>query len=100
MDGIAASAAAHGVPTVSVGAVREGCAGFVFDYAGGFERVVRHVIEYHGVSDTCFIAGRRNEDCSEQRFAAYKKVLAENGIDFRPDRLYYGDFWWGLPRRR
>lgn len=94
-DGIAAAAAAHGVPAVSVGAVREGCASFVFDYAKGFEQVVRHVVEHHGASNTCFIAGRKDEDCSEQRIAAYKKVLADNGITFRPDRLYYGDYWWG-----
>lgn len=67
----------------------------MFDYAKGFEGCVRHVIEYHGAADTCFIAGRKDEFCSDQRIAAYKKVLADNGIAFRPDRLYYGDYRWG-----
>ncbi|MGN1100671.1 MAG: substrate-binding domain-containing protein, partial [Huintestinicola sp.] len=95
VDGIAASASANGVPVISVGAVREGCVSFVFDYAKGFEQVVRHVIEYHGAADICFIAGKKDENCSEQRIAVYKKVLADNNIAFRPDRLYYGDYWWG-----
>lgn len=95
LDRIAAAAESRGVPVISVGAVRQGCASFVFDYAKGFEQVVRHVIEHHGVKNTCFIAGRKDEECSDQRIAVYKKVLSENHIDFDPDRLYYGDYWWG-----
>ncbi|MGN0665499.1 MAG: GGDEF domain-containing protein [Huintestinicola sp.] len=95
VDEITAAAACHNVPVVMVGAVRENCTSFIFDYAAGFEQVVRHVIEYHSVTDTCFIAGRKDELCSDQRIAAYKKVLEDNSIDFRPDRLFYGDYWWG-----
>lgn len=95
VDAVALSATQHGIPVVSVGAIRDGCASFLFGYEKGFEQVVRHVIEYHGVKDTCFIAGTRGEICSEQRISAYKRVLADNGIEFRPDRLFYGDYWWG-----
>lgn len=95
VDSIASAAAEHGIPVISVGAVRDGCASFVFNYAVGFEQVVRHVIEYHGVRNTCFIAGLKGETCSDQRISAYKKVLSDNGIEFRPDRLFYGDYWWG-----
>lgn len=98
VDRVAAEAERRGVPVISVGAVREGCASFVFKYEKGFEQVVRHVIEYHGAKNSCFIAGKKDELCSEQRIAAYKRVLADNGIAFRPDRLFYGDYWWGPTR--
>ncbi|MGN0692586.1 MAG: GGDEF domain-containing protein, partial [Oscillospiraceae bacterium] len=88
-------AASHRVPVISVGAAREGCASFLFGYEQGFEQVVRHVVEFHGARDICFIAGRKDEVCSEQRIAVYKRVLAENGIEFHPDRLFYGDYWSG-----
>lgn len=95
VDRVAQTALARGVPVVSVGAFRKGCASFLFGYEKGFEQVVRHVIEYHGAKDTCFIAGKKGEVCSDQRIDVYKRVLADNGIPFREDRLFYGDYWWG-----
>ncbi|MGN1415615.1 MAG: GGDEF domain-containing protein, partial [Oscillospiraceae bacterium] len=95
LDVISARAFEHNVPVISVGAEREGCISFLFGYEDGFEQVVRHVTEFHGARDICFIAGRKDEACSEQRIAVYKRVLADNGIEFSPDRLFYGDYWWG-----
>lgn len=94
VDRVAALAAGRQVPVVSVGAVRENGISFLFDYAAGFEKIVRHVIEDHGLRDTCFFAGRKGDPHSDQRIGAYKKVLAENGIEFAPERLFYGDYWW------
>lgn len=95
LDTILARAFAHDVPVISVGAERKGCVSFLFGYEQGFEQVVRHVVEFHGARDICFIAGRKGDDCSEQRIDVYKRVLAENGIEFQPDKLYYGDYWSG-----
>lgn len=59
IDEIARNALDRGVPVISVGAAKEGCINFLFDYEKGFEQIVRHVIEYHGFTDTCFIAGKK-----------------------------------------
>ncbi len=89
------AALSHHIPVISIGAKRQGCTSFMFNYERGFEQVLRHVVEYHGATDTCFIAGLRGERDSEQRINVYKRVLADNHIAFRPDRLFYGDYWWG-----
>lgn len=95
IDVIVSRASEHGVPVISVGAVREDCTSFLFDYEDGFEKVVRHAVEFHNAQNVCFIAGREGEACSDQRIAVYKRVLAENGIEFDPEKLFYGDYWWG-----
>ncbi|MGN0696547.1 MAG: GGDEF domain-containing protein [Oscillospiraceae bacterium] len=95
IDVIISRAAARDIPVISVGAEGEGCTGFLFGYEEGFEQVVRHVVEFHGARDVCFIAGRKDDLCSDQRIAVYKRVLADNGIEFDPDKLFYGDYWWG-----
>lgn len=65
------------------------------DYEAGFEQAVRHIIEYHGITDTAMIAGIEGKEHSEQRIMAYKKVLAENNLPFTDDMLSYGDYWSG-----
>ncbi len=97
-DNIADFAVAKGIPLICVGADREKAINFLFEYESGFEQVVRHAIEYHGMKNPCLIAGRKGEPLSEKRIAVYKKVLEENSIDFKEDRLFYGDYWW-MPTR-
>ncbi len=95
VDKIVLDAISHDKPVISVGARRENCMNFVFDYQNGFEKVVRHVICDHGVRETAFIAGKKDEPNSEERIAVYKRILAENGLPFDESRFFYGDYWWG-----
>lgn len=99
LEHIAATARSHNTPVISVGERRDNATTLMFDYESGFEAVVRHVVEYHGIQDTCLIAGVEGEYHSEHRIDVYKKVLADNGIPFEPGRLYYGDYWWGPARK-
>ena len=69
------------------------CIDFQFDYAGGFEQIVRHIVEHHGCREVDMFAGFRGNPFSEERIAIYKKVLEENGIPFEDMRVHYGDFW-------
>ncbi|MCR5201550.1 MAG: GGDEF domain-containing protein [Lachnospiraceae bacterium] len=62
-------------------------------YGDGFEQMVRHVIEYHGARKVNMLAGFKGNSFSEERIDVYKKVLADNGIEFEEDRLAYGNFW-------
>ncbi len=93
-DSIVRSAQENGVPVISVCEERDDAVSFVFDYATGFEQIVRHVVEHHNARNTCMIAGGKGEHYSEERISVYKKVLADNGIEFREDRLFYGGYWW------
>lgn len=93
MTKIRMDAAEYGKPVISVGVEHDDCISIKFGYAKGFEQVVRHVIEQHGVRDIGFIAGRKDEENSEERIAVFRKLLEEYDIPFRNDVFYYGDYW-------
>jgi len=99
LEHITETARSHNTPVISVGEQRPDAMTLMFDYENGFEAVVRHVIETHGIKDTCMIAGVEGEYHSEHRIEVYKKVLEDNGLCFEPSQLYYGDYWWGPTRR-
>ncbi|MBR5089390.1 MAG: SpoIIE family protein phosphatase, partial [Ruminiclostridium sp.] len=67
-------------------------------YEKGFESVVRHVIEDHAVRRPHFMAGQKDNKFSDDRINIFKKVIAENGIEFDESMLSYGEFW-SLPAR-
>lgn len=95
---IIAEAGAHGVPVIVVDGDYENVSTVRYDYAGGFDGVVRHVIEYHNVKKPHFMAGKKNNVFSDERIAVFKKVLADNGMAFDESMVSYGDFW-ALPCR-
>lgn len=89
------TAMSNNIPVVLIGAERDNCINFVFDYRSGFEKVVRHVVEDHGVRSVHIIGGRRNDWFSDERISVAKKVLEENGIPFNNSMVSYGDYWAG-----
>lgn len=99
VDHIIGMANSHKTPVISVGEVRANAVPLMFDYESGFEAIVRHVIEEHGIQDTCMMAGMKEEYHSENRIEVYKKVLEDNGLTFSPEQVYYGDYWWGPTKK-
>ena len=87
------SATEYNVPCIVVDGDFDNVARVKFDYAKGFEAVVRHVIEYHGCKRPHFVAGKRKSEFSNERIEVFKKVIAENGIAYDDSMLSYGDFW-------
>ncbi len=81
------------VPVIVVDGEYEKVSTVCFDYAKGFENVVRHMIEHHGAKRPHMMAGKKNNIFSEERIEIFKKVLAENNIPFDQSMLSYGDFW-------
>lgn len=77
----------------------EGCMNLNFDYAGGFERVVRHVVEEHNVRSVHYMAGFEGNEFSDERGEVIRRVLNEHGISFGPENISYGDFWADPTRR-
>ena len=56
--------------------------------------VIDHLIEKHGMRDIAFLTGKSWHPHSIIRLNAYKDSLAEHGIEFKEDRIFYGDFWY------
>lgn len=93
VSGLIKKASDKNVSVISVGAGNDACTSFVFDYKSGYEKVVRHVVEYHNIRNTVFVAGGKGDTFSEERIDIYKKVLDDNGIIFTESQVYYGDYW-------
>ena len=90
---IAAEANKRGIPAITVERKVEGCIDARFDYGDCFEKIVRHIIVDHDLTRVNFIAGIEGNSFSEERHDIYKKVLAERGIPYDPERVGYGEFW-------
>lgn len=95
---IIAAASERDIPVVVVDGEYEGTVNISYDYAAGFEQVVRHVICDHGVKTAHFIAGFKDNRFSEERLSMFKKVLSEQGLPFDDTMVSYGEFW-AIPAR-
>ena len=84
---------AHGIPVIVVDGNYEGCITVDFDYAGGFEKMVRHVIEHHRKKDVRLVAGTKGNPFSDEREEIFRKVAAENGVRVDEKTIFYGQFW-------
>ena len=74
MTKIRMDAAQYGKPVISVGVEHDDCISIKFGYAKGFEQVVRHVIEQHGVRDIGFIAGRKRRRKFRRAYSSFQKA--------------------------
>ncbi len=86
------------IPAIVIDGIYENVSMVNFDYAKGFETVVRHIIEYHHVRNPHLMAGKRRNPYSKERIEVFKKVIAENGIQYDDSMLSYGNFW-SIPSR-
>ncbi len=88
------NAHSHNVPVVVIGAKIENCYCILPDYRNAYKDIMRHLIRDHGITDTCFFAGNKENDPESQlRIQCYKEVLEENSLPFHEDMIYYGGFW-------
>ncbi len=83
----------HSVPVVVLNGSVDGCVCVQPDYYTALKKVMNHVITCHGVTDTFFIAGKRNDADSQERLECYKEVLKENGLIVDESRTDYGEYW-------
>ncbi|MBO6141460.1 MAG: GGDEF domain-containing protein [Ruminococcus sp.] len=84
----------HGIPMVDVDdPMFDVCEKITLSNEFAMESVIRHLVEDHGFTKIDFINGFKNNPQSDERLAAYKKVLAENNIPIEESRIHYGEFW-------
>ncbi len=81
------------LPVICINRRVENCYNVLFAYEESFERLVRHIVDYHDCKRINFMVGVENNELSEARIRIFEKVLQENGIPFEGDRLAYGEFW-------
>ena len=84
---------AHKVPVIIADGRYDNTSCINFDYEKGFELIVRHIIETHGVKKPHMMAGQPDNEFSNRRIEVFKKVLSENNIEFDNSMLSYGYFW-------
>ncbi len=91
---IAQRAITAGTPVLVLDGTIDGCTNITYEYKKSMEDVVEHIVTEHGCTDLFFIAGIRNNSFSDERIAAFKRVLDRHGIPFDEDTMLdYGDFW-------
>ena len=83
----------HRLPVVIADGYYDNCSCIRFDYEKGFEQVVRHVIEEHGVKRPHIMAGHVGNEFSDSRIEVFRKVIEQNGIPFDESMVSHGDFW-------
>ena len=83
----------YSIPVVVADGRYEGASSITYDYEKGFESVVRHIIEDHHIKRPHMMAGHPNNKFSDNRIDVFKKVLAENNIEFDNSMISYGHFW-------
>lgn len=83
----------HNVPVITIGGNYPGCSGVSFDYSAGFEKIVRHVLQDHGVRNFHMIAGLKDNSYSDERIEIVRKVADELDICFDEEDISYGGFW-------
>ncbi len=98
VEKLIADAHEHNVPALVIDGYRDGVINICYDYEGGFEKMVRHIIEDHKITDVHFMSGVKGNDFAERRLDVFRKVMAENGLPCPDDIISYGDFW-SIPAR-
>ena len=91
---VSAKAAEHGITVVNVNdPLHPTDKNVILSDRRAMLSVMEHLVNEHGLRDINFIGGFPGNQQTEERLAAYKKVLAEHGIPIEEDRIAYGEFW-------
>ncbi|RYZ01932.1 MAG: LacI family transcriptional regulator [Myxococcales bacterium] len=81
-----------GLPKVSLGVELPNCHNVVVDCAPGMRETLRHLIETHHHRRIAFIRGPATSFEAEQRYHAYREVLAQHQIAEDPRLVLTGDW--------
>lgn len=58
-----------------------------------FSNLVEHLITEHGCKDIYHLAGLKERAFTQMRIDAYREALEAHGIEYDPDKVYYGTLW-------
>ena len=86
-------AQAVGVPVITVDKSFDGCINLVMDYGNCFQKIVEHMIQFHGYRRVYFMSGMPNNSFSQEREQVYLDAMQAVGVPEQQCRIYYGYFW-------
>ncbi len=81
------------VPIVTIGVRMDGCYYVGADNYSAMHQLVEHFVTHHGMRRLHFVTGPDENMDSQERFRAYRDVLAEHNIPFEEERVTHGDFY-------
>ncbi len=90
---IIARAKKRGKPVIIVDGDYEGLPHIKYDYAKGFEEVVRHVLDSKPLKKPHMMAGIPGNPFSVEREEIFRRVIKEYGYAFDDSMISYGHFW-------
>ena len=79
-------------PIVTTGIVLDGFPGVTVDNYHGMYEVISHLVTAHQRKRIAFIRGQAGHQEADDRYQAYRDVLARHNIPFDPQLVYQGDF--------
>ena len=80
------------LPAVSLGVELDGCHSIVVDGVPGMKDTLRHLIQVHNHRRIAFVRGPVTSFEAEERYDAYRQVLAESGITEDPRLVLQGSW--------
>ena len=84
----------HNIPCINVNDIQNKLKHNVFlENTYAMELVVDHLVKVHNCRKINFIGGYPDNKETQERLAAYKKILTENNIPIEDVRIDYGHFW-------
>ncbi len=86
-------AQAAGVPVITVDKSFGGCINLVMDYGNCFQKIVEHMIQFHGYRRVYFMSGMPDNSFSQEREQVYLDAMQAAGVPREQCRIYFGYFW-------
>ncbi len=79
-----------GVPVITVDKSFEGCVNLVMDYGDCFQKIVEHMIGFHGYRRVYFMGGMPGNSFSGEREQVYLDAMQAVGVPKEQCRIYHG----------
>jgi diguanylate cyclase (GGDEF)-like protein len=81
-----------GIPILTLETEIPGYPCLTSDNASGMKKTMQHLINVHNRKHICFVAGKEDNEDSNQRLGIYKEFLEKNGLEFSDTMVARGDF--------
>lgn len=88
-----------GVPVITVDKSFEGCVNLVMDYGDCFQKIVEHMVGFHGYRRVYFMGGVPGNSFSRERETVYLDAMRAVGVPEEQCRIYHG-YFWEIPCRK
>ncbi len=93
LDKLMAIGREKSIPVIFLEHTRKGAINAILDYAGGFEKMVSHVLDHHKCRKVKFFAGSPDNAFSIERENIYRRLMLAHKLKVDKEDILYGAFW-------